>query len=158
MRTIAQILLQAGPQPPGFLIHIDNPPWPALEIQEIQASGPNGLTAISVAHYGHERGKRMHDPEMIFEVSRRGDELALSPFYWRNDYLGIEQYSSYRDDEQKLFTLGRLMRLHELFSQLWDSALRQQGYLEAFARASGHCLRRNPTVHSSVPPALRRAG
>jgi hypothetical protein len=39
----------------------------------------------------------MRDPEMLFEMEGAGSELKLWPYYWRNDYLGIEQYSSYRN-------------------------------------------------------------
>jgi hypothetical protein len=52
-----------------------------------------GLRAISVAHYGEQNGDLMRDPEMCFELSLPfGGKLTLDPFYWRNDYLGIEQW------------------------------------------------------------------
>jgi hypothetical protein len=41
----------------------------------------------------------MRDPEMPFEMELRGGIYVLSPYYWRNDFVGIEQYSSYRGDE-----------------------------------------------------------
>jgi len=135
MRTIALILMEAGTLDPGFHLHIDNPPWMPLDIEDIEIHGPNGLTAISVAHYGKQNGDPMRDPEMLFEVHREGSEIRLDPYYWRNDYLGIEQYSSYRDDEQKLFTLAGLKRRHEEFARTWDANLREQGYYEAFVRS-----------------------
>ena len=135
MRTIAQILMEAGTLPPGFHLHIDNPPWMPLDIEDIEIHGPNGLTTISVAHYGKQNGDPMRDPEMLFEVGRDGNEIVLDGYYWRNDFLGIEQYSSYRDDEQKLFTLAGLKRQHEQFARLWDKNLRAQGYYEAFVRS-----------------------
>ena len=138
MRTVALILTEAGTTEPGFHLHIENPPWMALSIEDIEIHGPNGLTTISVAHYGHENGDVMRDPEMLFEVRREGSEIRLDPYYWRNDYLGIEQYSSYRDDEQKLFTLTGLKRQHEDFARLWDRNLRAQGYYEVFVRSLSH--------------------
>lgn len=135
METVARILSDAGTLEPGFHIHIDNPPWMSLDIEEIGISGPNGLPTISVAHYGQQNGDAMRDPEMLFEMRRDGDEITLSPYYWRNDYLGIEQYSDCRDDQQKLFTLAELKRRHEQFARLWDKNLRAQGYYQAFARA-----------------------
>ncbi len=134
MQTIARILMEAGELEPGFHLHIDNPPWMPLDIEEIDVSGPNGLPTISVAHYGQQNGDPMRDPEMLFEVRREGSEIALAPYYWRNDYLGIEQYSSCRDDEQKLFVLPELKLRHEQFARLWDKNLREQGYYQAFLR------------------------
>jgi hypothetical protein len=60
--------------------------------------------------------------------------IRLFTQYWRNDYLGVERYSSFRDDEQKLFTLAALKRQHEEFARLWDRNLQAQGYYEAFLR------------------------
>jgi hypothetical protein len=134
MHTLALIFREAGKQEPGFHFHIDNPPWMPLDIEDILVSGPNGLATISVAHYGKQNGDPMRDPEMLFEVRREGSEFAFDAYYWRNDYLGIEQYSSFRDDEQKLFTLDNLKRQHEEFARLWDRNLRAQGYYEAFLR------------------------
>lgn len=132
MRTVALILMEAGELQPGFHLHIDNPPWMPLDIEEIGISGPDGLPTISVAHYGTQNGDPMRDPEMLFELRREGSGIVLDPYYWRNDYLGIEQYSSYRDDEQKLFTLAGLKRRHEQFARIWDRNLRAEGYYEAF--------------------------
>ena len=135
MRTLALILMEAGPLPPGFHLHIDNAPWMPLDIEDIEISGPNGLPTVSVAHYGKQNGDAMRDPEMLFEMRRDGSEIALAPYYWRNDYLGIEQYSSYRDDAQKLFTLSGLKQQHEAFARTWDRNLRSQGFYEAFMRS-----------------------
>ena len=135
MRTVALILHEAGETEPGFHLRIENPPWMPLDIEDVLTSGPNGLPTLSVAHYGKQNGDAMRDPEMLFEVCREGSEIALDPYYWRNDYLGIEQYSSFRDDEQKLFTLAGLKRQHEQFARTWDTNLRAQGFYEAFVRS-----------------------
>ena len=132
MRTVALILMGAGEPEPGFHLHIDNPPWMPLDIEDIETSGPNGLPTLSVAHYGQQNGDAMRDPEMLFEMRREGGEIVLAPYYWRNDYVGIERYSSFRDDEQHLLMLPALKRQHEEFARLWDRNLRAQGYYEAF--------------------------
>ena len=134
MRTVALILMEAGELEPGFHLHIDNPPWMPLDIEDILTSGPNGLPTLSVAHYGKRNGDPMRDPEMLFEVRRDEGEFTFDPYYWRNDYLGIERYSSFRDDDQKLFTLAALKRQHEEFARMWDRNLHAQGYYEAFLR------------------------
>ncbi len=38
----------------GFHIRIENEPWMTLVIEDTQERGPNGLPAISVAHYGEQ--------------------------------------------------------------------------------------------------------
>ncbi len=51
-----------------------------LVIEDTQERGPNGLPAISVAHYGEQNGDLMRDPEMVFEargVWRRNESGAL---------------------------------------------------------------------------------
>ena len=35
----------------------------------------------------------MRDPEMTFEVVERDGVTELRPFYFRNDYAGVEQWS-----------------------------------------------------------------
>ena len=97
------------------------------------SSGPNGLPAISVAHYGEQNGDLMRDPEMIFEAEESGDETNLVPFYWRNDYAGIEQYSAFAEEGQTLFN-AKLKREHIAFARIWDSKLKAQGFLEAFVK------------------------
>ena len=57
-------------------------------------SGRNGLPTISVAHYGKQNGDPMRDPEMLLRVAPATGASSYSiRIYWRNDYLGIEQYS-----------------------------------------------------------------
>jgi hypothetical protein len=94
----------------------------------------DGLPTVSVAHYGQQNGDAMRDPEMLFEMRRDGSDIVLAP-YWRNDYLSIEQYSSYRDDSQKLFTLSGLKQQHEAFARTWDRNIRSRGFYEAFVRS-----------------------
>ncbi len=40
----------------------------------------------------------MRDPEMLFELGRRGDEIELTAYYWRNDYVEIEEYSAFEHE------------------------------------------------------------
>lgn len=68
-------------------------------------------------------------------IEERWRHDPLSPYYWRNDYLGIEQHSRYRDDEGNLLILACLQRRLEQFADLWDNNLRSQGFVEAFRRS-----------------------
>jgi hypothetical protein len=87
MQTILRILKKAGGWHPGLYLKIDNPPYMELVIEAMDESGPMGLPAISVAHYGEQNGDLMRDPEMCFELGMAGGDLAPDPFYFRNDYV-----------------------------------------------------------------------
>ncbi len=136
MLTIPHILEQAGGYRPTLYLKIENPPYMALVIEAVPEAGPLNLPSISVAHYGEQNGDLMRDPEMCFELSKPPlCGLSLSAYYWRNDYMGVEQYSRYRDSENYVF-LPDLHEQHQIFAKLWDHNLRVQGFLEAFTDKS----------------------
>ncbi len=128
MKTVLDILKKAGGWHPGLYLKIDNPPYMELVIEATDESGPCGLPAITVAHYGKQNGDAMRDPEMLFEVSTWG---LLTPFYWRNDYAGVEQWSRFIQGDNYCFHT-ELFHQHEAFARLWDKNLRAQGFAEAF--------------------------
>ena len=132
MKTLLSILERAGGYRPTLYLKIENPPFMALVIEAAPEPGPYGLPAISIAHYGTQNGDLMRDPEMCFElVSSPRGALSLSSFYFRNDYLGIEQYSRYVS-ETDCIVLSDLHREHEQFARMWDRNLQAQGFLKAF--------------------------
>ena len=55
----------------------------------------------------------------------------LNPYYWRNDYAGIEQWSRFTHDGLYRYHT-QLHAEHERFAKLWDRNLRQQSFAEAF--------------------------
>ena len=78
----------------------------------------------------------MRDPEMCFEWSKPplcGPELV--PYYWRNDWMGVERYSRYLDGANYVF-VPPLYEEHRKFAALWDRNLRDQRFLEAFSDKS----------------------
>ncbi len=78
---------------PTLSLKIENPPYMTLVIEAIEP-GPLGLPGLSVAHYGEQNGDLMRDPEMCFELSQPiRSKLSLDPYYWRNDYVAVEQWS-----------------------------------------------------------------
>jgi hypothetical protein len=136
MTTLLAILEKAGGYRTSLYLRIENPPYMALVIEAASEPGPLGFTAISVAHYGEQNGDLMRDPEMCFELSKPiGSKLTLDPFYWRNDYLGVEQWSRaiVRGDYVALLELHKQ---HELFAADWDNVLRLQGFVGAFTDAA----------------------
>jgi hypothetical protein len=136
MKTILDILKKAGGWHPGLYLKIDNPPYMELVIEAIDESGPCGLPAISVCHYGAQNGDAMRDPEMCFELGFAGG-AHLTAFYYRNDYAGVEQWSRFIFEEQYAFHTV-LYREHERFAKTWDNNLRSQGYAEVF---TDKCIR-----------------
>ena len=134
MKTILQILTMAGGWHHGLNLKIENPPYMALVIESTDESGPCGLPAISVAHYGEQNGDLMRDPEMCFEFGLGGG-AHLNPFYWRNDYFGVEQWSRNVIRDHYVCLL-ELHKQHERFAETWNNTLRLQGFVEAFTDAA----------------------
>lgn len=132
MQTIVDILQRAGGWHHGLYLKIENPPFMALVIEATDESGPCGLPAISVCHYGEQNGDAMRDPEMLFELGFTCG-AHLNPYYWRNDYVAIEQWSRFVRDGLYHYH-SQLHEQHETFAKLWDKNMRQQGFPEAFER------------------------
>jgi hypothetical protein len=132
MQTLLQIIEKAGGWRHGLYLKIDNAPYMELVIEAMDESGPLALPSISVCHYGEQNGDLMRDPEMCFELACAEERtLSLNPWYFRNDYLGLEQWSRNIVRGQYL-RIAALHEQHEHFAQTWDNNLRMQGFLEVF--------------------------
>lgn len=135
MRIILQILERAGGYRSDLYLRIENPPYMALVFEATPEPGPLKAPAISIAHYGEQNGDLMRDPEMCFELTNSlGTGWTMTAYYFRNDYMGVEQYSRTRDDKHYIF-YPDLLHQHEQFARMWDRNLRAQGFLEAFERS-----------------------
>lgn len=67
---------------------------------------------------------------MCFELGFAGG-AHLNPFSWRNDYVGMEQWSRFIRDG--MYCYDRELHVeHERFAKLWDKNLRAQGFVDAF--------------------------
>lgn len=115
MQTILRILERAGGYRPALYLKIENPPYMALVIEAVPEPGPLNLPAISIAHYGEQNSDLMRDPEMCFELSKPLCSQVLSAYYYRNDYMGVEQFSRYRDGANYVF-IPDLCEEHEAFT------------------------------------------
>ncbi len=132
MHTILAIIKMAGGWHPGLNLKIENLPYMPLVIEALDESGPMGLPAISVCHYGEQNGDLMRDPEMCFELGMAGGP-HLDPWCWRNDYVAVEQWS--RNIVRGHYVhLVALHEQHVRFARMWDDNLRLQGFLGAFER------------------------
>ena len=132
MQTILHILKTAGGWHHGLCLRIENPPYPELVIDAMDESGPCGLAALSVAQYGNA----LANPEMCFELGFAG-KTHLNSFYYRNDYLGVEQWSRFITEDHYAYDT-ELHRQHEELAKLWDKTLQQQGFPQAFERQRQH--------------------
>jgi hypothetical protein len=135
MKTVLRILSEADNYRRDLYLRIENQPYMVLVIEAVPELGPLGAPAISVAHYGEQNGDLMRDPEMCFELTNPlGMGWMMTPYYFRNDYLSVEQVSRTRDAENYI-VYPDLFRQHESFGRTWDTNLRKQGFLEAFLRS-----------------------
>jgi hypothetical protein len=130
MKTLLAILQKAGGWRPSLYVKIENPPYMELVIEAMDESGPLGLPALSVCHYGEQNGDATRDPEMCFELGFVGG-AHLIPFTWRNDYVAVEQVSRAIVNGHYVALL-QLQEQHEKFAATWDNNLRLQGYAEVF--------------------------
>lgn len=106
---------------------IHNGSWMPLTIEKI-GQGPNGHQAVSICHYGEQEGDLMRDPEICFEVV--GNEVF--PYYFRNDYAGLEQVVYVSDENGKVTHVRpRLKKEIESFLRIWNRNLKEQGFLKA---------------------------
>jgi hypothetical protein len=138
VKTLIAIIEKGGGWRPSLYLKIDNAPYMELVIESVDESGPLGLPSISVCHYGKLNGDAMRDPEMCFEIERAEDgTLSLNPWYFRNDYLGLEQWSRNIIRGQYLHLVA-LHQQHKSFAQTWDNNLNEQGFLGAF---TDKCIR-----------------
>jgi hypothetical protein len=133
MQTVLDILKRAGGYRPTLSLKIENLPYMALVIEAI-GSGPMSLPALSVVHYSEQNGDLMRDPEMCFELGFGGGP-HLNPWYYRNDYVAVEQFSRniVRDHYVHLI---QLHEQHVRFAKSWDNNLRLQGFADAFSDKS----------------------
>ena len=112
--------LCAGWRKIGLTVRIANPPYMTLTVESI-GPGMRGMPALSICHYGEQNGDPMRNPEMCFEMELESGRLkALHPYYYRNDYAGVEQIA--RDEETgRVHT--QLIEAQREFAALWSRNL-----------------------------------
>jgi hypothetical protein len=116
MRTILQILERAGGYRSDLYLRIENPPYMALVI-ETRPAWSSGY--LSSALRRTERRPDARHQYVFWDVLRVIQPLGmgwiLTAFYFRNDYMGVEQYSCNREGDNYVFIPG-LLREHESFA------------------------------------------
>ena len=139
MKTLIGMLNSLQPLELQFHIKIENPPYMPLTIEGI-GTGPRNLPAVSVTHYGEQNGDLMRDPEMCFELQiQDGQIVAVMPYYYRNDYMGVEEQSVIEGQrsqgrEQTIRVQVKQIRPHGTFARSWDRNQKRQGFEAALQR------------------------
>ena len=97
-------------------VKIENGSFMDLTVEKI------GNNEISICHYGEQNGDLMRDPEMIVKIYP--DLFAVEATYFRNDYIGTEQFVYPTKETVNL----RLKKELNKFLETWLNNLRKQGY------------------------------
>ena len=126
MKTIEEIITMFGGVE-GLYVSIENPPFMRLVIEHV-GGGPNGLPAISVAHYYEVNGDLCQDPEMCFESESTPDGLVFHPYMFQMAIPPV--YQEVTNDAQGVTVTEQLRQ----FAAMWDANLRAQGFIEAALR------------------------
>jgi len=134
MRTVLRIVAETGGLDVFDRVRIENPPFMPLVIESLGEPGPNGHRALSIAHYGEQNGDAMRDPEICAEVVAENGATKLWPYYFRNDYAGVERWSRVREADGSMTCRPGETRDLESFMEMWDTNIRDLGFFEAFQR------------------------
>jgi len=103
---------------------IQNGPWMDLSVEVIEKNGEE-YTDFSLCHYGKQCGDLMRDPEMIVRVYHSLG--ACEALYYRNDYVGREQFVYPAPGK----VIPRLKKELNSFLRTWLMNLKRQGFVVA---------------------------
>jgi len=139
MKTIQYMIEQRG----GFeavmnhYIRLENPPLMRLVIEVIGGPYPNGAWQLSVAHYGEQNGDAMRDPDLTFLVAPGEGGFEWTPLTYENSYLGCYQVAAEVNGHGEISVRNqRIVRDIREFAQMWDSNIKDQGFLAVFERTN----------------------
>lgn len=115
----------------GDHVKIENGAFMPLCIEligEVEINNSLQALEISFCHYGEQNGDLMRDPEMNF-LRINGEYY---PSYFRNDYLGVEEFSlTYDDNGKPEGVKPKMQRNQAIFTGQWALNLREQGFIKA---------------------------
>lgn len=83
-------------------------------------------THISLAHYGQQNGDAMRDLKWLSPYTKKANKFV--PYYYRNDYMGMEQYSV-KWTEEGILLNRRLQADHTTFANQWLRNIATQQHL-----------------------------
>jgi hypothetical protein len=132
MKTIEEIIAMFGGVD-GLYVSIVNEPFMRLVIEHI-GEGPEGLPAISVAHYYEMNGDLCQDPEMCFEIESTQHGIVMHPYMFQ--MANPPLYQEVSNDAAGVALAEELRQ----FAATWDRNLRDQGFIQAAQRLHSKVL------------------
>jgi hypothetical protein len=123
MKTIEEMITMFGGVH-GLYVSITNEPFMRLVIEYI-GEGPQGLPAISVAHYYEMNGDLCQDPEMCFEIESTQHGIVMHPYMFQMANPPI--YQEVSNGARGVALAEELCH----FAATWDSNLSDQGFIQA---------------------------
>jgi len=116
-------------QNPGDHKKIENGAYMPLSIEVIGSIYGDEGKLISLCHYGEMKGDLMRDPEMCL-IKFSGEYF---PYYFRNDYVGVERQAVEFDNEGNGIAKvdEREQRDQASFANTWMKNLKDQGFIKA---------------------------
>ena len=84
-----------------------------------------GNPVYSIAHYGHQNGDSMRDPDIEFSVDRKSEKII--PLSFRNDYMNVYQEVVKEINGKNMYSPSLLRDLDEFFWQ-WMKNIGDQGF------------------------------
>jgi hypothetical protein len=97
---------------------------------EYLGTGLRGGVLLSIAHYHLQNGDLFADPELVVAVI--GEDWH--PVTYQQDNGGLYHEAVYEEDGQVMLR-PRLIRELQQFMTMWDSNVKNQGYIDAARRA-----------------------
>lgn len=110
---------------------IENGAFMPLSIEIIDSYGRDEGLMVSICHYGEQNGDLMRDPEVCL-IKAKADNNYY-PYYFRNDYLGVEQFAvEFEPDGSGIASyLPKRQREIAVFCGQWAQNLKEQGFIKA---------------------------
>jgi hypothetical protein len=115
-RVILDKLLNMAAKNKRYFKLSNNPTYIPVTIEVI------GINQLSLCHYGELNGDLMRDPEMIF-YRENGNWY---PIYFRNDWMGIEDFSCQITNGQLLVDNKKQQYDQAEFANIWLPTIQQQ--------------------------------
>jgi hypothetical protein len=112
-------------------VKIDNDPYMPLSV-EVFNDISSKYFSVSLCHYGKQCGDLMRDPEMCFVIVPGDCENFYAPYYFRNDYAGVERFAWRRKDgEKEEFQVSPREAGDQVkFANMWLRNIKNQGFIK----------------------------
>jgi len=116
-KIVLDKLWEYAEQNDGYYKLNNDPTYMSLTIEILSTN------QISLCHYGEQNGDLMRDPEMVFWKDENGNYI---PFYFRNDYVGFEEFSGEIIDKKLVIYNVEKQKGQIEFVDIWMENIKYQ--------------------------------